>query len=271
MNVTSVSVQRSIGATTLAVLLVIAAVNPLSAQVIVFDTFDTTAVGSIPSGWSNIATGANAQIHVTNNIAGAPTSPNVFQFANLNTNETFEYRRHFPQYSLNTVSNLVINFRLNVAVMPSDFSGGFRIGPANQPAAGEETFAIPRFTRGTAAGTYQVLNFGAGSLTNNLPLNTWHEYRLEIDPSPTNAQNGVVRWYLNNNHFFTQNFTVPSLSRTNINSLFVKETFPGFPPYPITTFYLDNVRIFAEIPEPSAALLVGAGAMVLLVRGRRGR
>jgi hypothetical protein len=165
---------------------------------------------------------------------------------------------------LNTTSNLIIGYRLNVAVMPTDFSGGLRIGPANQPTQGEETFAIPRFTRGTAAGTFQILNFNSGlTITNNLPLNTWNEFLFEIDPSPTNAQNGVVRWYLNNNLYFTQNFVVPSLSRTNINTLFVKETFPGFPPYPITTFYLDNIRIFDEIPEPSALGLIVPAALTL--------
>ena len=251
-------------------LLIAGALRSEAAVIIFTDTFDGQAVGSFPSTWTNVNSGPNSRIYVTNNIAGTPTAPNAFQFANLNTNETFEAWRQFPQYNLNTSSNLVLNYRLNVSVMPNDFSGGFRIGPANLPTQGEETFAIPRFTRGTMAGTFQILNFNSGlTITNNLPLNTWNDFRFEIDPSETNAANGVVRWYLNNNHYFTQNFNVPSPARTNINTFFVKETFPGFPPYPITTFYIDNVSIFAELPEPSALLLIGATGLAWVLRRRR--
>jgi hypothetical protein len=259
--------------TTLAGALMAAGTHDGFGSLIVFDTFDTESVGAFPSTWTNAVVGPSAQIYVTNNIAGTPTSPNVFQVANRNTNEAFTVWRPFSPYSLNVSSQLVVNYKLNVASLPSDFSGGFAIGTGNLPVQGEETFGIIRVLR-TSGGwgvlnPYYLSNGGANGVTNGLSFNTWYDFRFEIDPSPTNAQNGVVRWYLNDALINVETtFTVPSLSRTNINSFFVRDTFPGSSPHPETTFYLDNVRIFAEIPEPGALAFVVAGAMLLACRRR---
>src|SRR5262245_11509308 len=127
------------------ILCVVTMPRPAIGQVIFQDRFDTETVGSFPSTWTNAASGPNAQIYVTNNIPGTPSSPNVFQFANNNTNESFTSIRQFPTYSLNTVSNLVINYKLNIATLPGGGSLGFVIVPAFLPSQGEETFATPRF------------------------------------------------------------------------------------------------------------------------------
>lgn len=232
------------------------------AQYIFIDRFDTDTVGTFPSTWTADTIGSSARIYVTNNIPGVPSSPNSFQVSNLSTNEHFAMHRSFSTYSLNTVSQLVVNYSVNVTTIPQDGSLGFSIMPANS-TAGEETFAALRAYKGSAANTWALQNYYDGLVANNLSLSNWYKLRIEIDPSSTNAQNGVVRWYLNDSFVHTENFIVPSITRTNLDSFIVRDTFPTFIPHSVTTFHLDNVYLFAEIPEPSALTLMVPAALLL--------
>jgi len=245
-------------------------VQPVLAQYIFIDRFDADSVGAFPSTWTADTIGSSAKIYVTNGIPAVPSVPNSFQISNLSTNEHFAMHRSFPTYSLNTVSQLVVNYSINVTTIPQDGSLGFSMMPANS-TAGEETFAALRAYKGSAANTWAIQNYYDGLVANNLALSNWYKLRLEIDPSSTNAQNGVVRWFLNDSFVHSENFVVPSITRTNLDSFVVRDTFPTFIPHSVTTFHLDNVFIFAEVPEPSALMLLVPGALLFALRRSRSR
>jgi hypothetical protein len=190
----------------------------------------------------------------------------------------FQVWRPFAATSLNTVSNVVINFSINVAQIPSGFSRGFVIVPGVLPTMGEETFSQMRVTSNTdgSSNTWAVINDyavgssgGNGLITNGLALNTWYNFRFEIDPSSTNAESGVVRWYIDNNLINTETHYVAPPGRTNINTLVVRNAAGAGA---ITTFYLDNVNVYTDLPEPSTAtlvLLAGCGGSYFLRRRSR--
>jgi len=246
--------------------------KPAGAELIVFDTFDAEPVGAFPSTWTDVTPTVLGEFYVTNNIPGTPTAPNVFQLANR-SNEAFEVRREFPTVSLNVSSQVVFNYRLNLSQIPGGGSEGFTIGPT-LVGVGDETFATIRVTSDGAG--WRILNpwfgisGGANIVTNGLALNTWYDFLFEVDPSSTNAGKGVVRWYINGSLINTESqFSVPTVTRTNMNALKIRNS-SAVPNPPITTFYLDNVRVFVEVPEPSGAtLMLGAAVAALLMRPTR--
>jgi len=247
-------------------------------QYVFFDTFDSQSVGDFPSPWTNVLTPPTGAFYVTNNIPGTPSTPNVAGLANLTTSTTYNVRRDFPNTPLNVVSQFVFSYRLNVASITNNQSFGFVILPAGAISQGEETFAEIRVLSGSSAGTWSVLNpnylnnGGPQTITNNLSLNTWHDFRFEVDPSSTNARNGVVRWYMDSQLINTENFLTPDLPRTNISALVVRDIDVAFPGYfAINTFYLDNVYAFTEIPEPGALPLAFLGIGVVAAVRRRMR
>src|SRR5262245_37764400 len=94
-----------------------------NAQYSFFDSFDSETVGAFPSTWTNTTpvSGGTASFIVTNNTS--VSSPNSFQMA---TDGASNWRvdRLFPTVTLNTQSNIVIGFRLNVAQVSPGFSTG---------------------------------------------------------------------------------------------------------------------------------------------------
>jgi len=242
------------------------------AQFSFFDTFDAETVGAFPSTWTNTTpvSGGTAALYVTNNTASS--LPNSFE---LGTDGASNWRvdRRFANIPMNTVSQIVYSFRINVQQVSPGFSTGQQFELQNFNQTGQ-LFANFRMLGNTSGGsnTWSVINQYAGIsggnslIANNLNLNQWYHWKFEIDPSPTNHQTGQVRWYLDNVLINTENIVTVSALATNINTVFIHPVNNQANP---TILYLDDFYFAQEIPEPTSTLLVIASACGAIWVARR--
>lgn len=230
------------------------------AQYVFFDRFDSETVGTFPSTWTSVISPTYGQMIVTNNL-NAPSTPNAFQVNNV-SNEAFRADRSFSTVSLNTSSQVVVGFSIRVDFLTNFNSAGAYIHLCNTSGS-DEPFAFTRILGGgpgvwSLYNDYYTVTGGLAYPAQGMSTGVWYNFRWEIDPSPTNAQTGQVRWYLNNSLVNTANIFITGASDTNFNRLRIRDAGS-----PVMNFSIDNVYMFTEVPEPSSLGLVVLAALSL--------